>query len=146
MREDTGNSTGSKAGMTDRNKLLALAEEAEKLTGPDRETMHAAFDACMSRTVPSGPGMVTWTREWLRFQRLVNAEAWLDAAMSLVPTKPFPELRPGKWWWSVDNLGCDAHVAYENHDAGIPEYSACAATPALALCAAALRAQAEALS
>ena len=37
-----------------------------------------------------------------------------------------------------------AHVAYENHDAGIPEYGATAPTPALALTAAALLALAEA--
>lgn len=67
----------------------------------------------------------------------------IDAAMTLVPTNPFPELRPGTWWWSVDSLGCDAHVAYENHDSGIPEYHATAATPALALTAAALRARGE---
>jgi hypothetical protein len=70
--------------------------------------------------------------------------ASLDAAMTLVPTKPFPDLRPGEWWWSVDSLGCDAHVAYENHDSGIvPNVGsdADAATPALALVAACLRAR-----
>lgn len=68
----------------------------------------------------------------------------IDAASSLVPTGHFSNLRLGTWWWSVNSLCCAAHVAYENCDtAGIPEFSASANTPALALAAAALEACAE---
>lgn len=67
----------------------------------------------------------------------------LDAAMTLAPTKPYPDLRPGEWWWMMEvrKYEVRAFIAYENHDAGIPEFEAIAATPALALCAAALRAR-----
>lgn len=69
--------------------------------------------------------------------------ASLDAAITLVPSQPYPEIRPGQWWWVVEAREgcCDAHVVYENHDAGVPEFSGKAATPALAFCAAALRAR-----
>lgn len=113
------------------NVLKDLADRIEALTGPDREV-----DAEIARTVYADNCR---NPDW-ECGYVLAYTASLDAAMTLVPTKPFPELRPGEWWWSVDSLGCDAHVAYENHDAGIPEYSASAATPALALCAAALRA------
>ncbi len=67
----------------------------------------------------------------------------LDAARTLVPTKPYPDLRPGEWWWMMEvrKYEVRAFIAYENHDAGIPEFEAIAATPALALCAAALKAR-----
>lgn len=67
----------------------------------------------------------------------------IDAAMTLVPTEPYAELRPGQWWWMIEAWPNEktAHVAYENGDSGIPEFSGKGATPALALCAAALRAR-----
>jgi hypothetical protein len=70
----------------------------------------------------------------------------LDAAVSLVPTEPPRNLRIGKWWWMLETWSdyCRASVNYENGDAAILEESAEAATPALALCAAALRARAAA--
>jgi hypothetical protein len=117
-------------------QLLALAAKVEALKGPDREVDDAIIDAFGWRNdfgVPIPPGFIG----------VPNYTGSVDHAAKLVPTTPFPQLRPGEWWWSVDSLGCDAHVAYENHDSGIPEYSARAETPALALCAAALRARAE---
>lgn len=127
--------------MTDKAKLLALAEAVEKLTGPDREVMYAAFDACLPRTVPSEPNVVVWTREWLRFQGLVNAEAWLDSAMMLVPAN------------SLWNVGTDIDGPYArvlppvgNGWTNSKEHYALAATMPLALLSSALRAQAEALA
>lgn len=67
----------------------------------------------------------------------------LDAALTLVPTKPVPELRPGKWWWLMESWPdeCTASVHYENGDSGIIEEEGKADTPALALCIAALKAR-----
>ena len=137
-----------------REDMLALAERVEGLTGAC-----AGVDADIELAVGN------WSPEhheaWNRYQECGECAnppltspspprpftASLDAAMSLVPTKPFPEIRPGQWWWMVETWPeeCHAHVAYENRDSGIPEYSATAATPALALTAASLRARAEQL-
>lgn len=105
--------------------------------------MYAAFDACLSRSEPSRPGTVTWTREWLRFQKLINAEAWLDAAMTLVPEG---------WGWLVSQpnakaiasglLKKDTPVMGEVQNGIDRRFTVAAATPALALTAAALRAHA----
>ena len=111
--------------MSMKEQLLQLADRVEALNGADRGVDEEIAD-CLNQE--GNPYAYT---------------ALIDHAEMIVPRKPFPELRPGQWWWGVDNLGCDAHVAYENHDAGIPEYSASAATPALALCAAALKARAD---
>jgi len=119
--------------MTDTTKL---AERIEALERDERIWFIRAYEA-VHGTECIDP------KAWRRFEDLVNAGAFLDAAMTLVPSQPYPEIRPGQWWWMVEAREgyCDAHVAYENHDAGIPEFSGEAATPALALCAAAIRAQ-----
>jgi hypothetical protein len=138
--------------------LLALAERCEKATGPDRE-LDGQIDRLLNTRPSNGDYdehenaiwsvkdtsglLIRWSGFACDSFCASAYTASLDAAVSLVPSKPFPGLRPGEWWWSVDSLGCDAHVAYENHDSGVPEYSGSATTPALALCAAALRARAQ---
>lgn len=121
--------------------MIDLIERIEAAGGPDRD-----LDWRIQKALGIGdwPDIDMWPpfMPGSKFEKAIPAyTASLDAAMTLVPTEPFPEMRPGKWWWGVDSLGCDAHVAYENRDSGIPEYSAQGATPALALCAAALRAR-----
>jgi hypothetical protein len=137
--------------MTDKATLLALAEKVEGLDGPDREL---DFDICKAvRSYPSD-----W-RTRLRGASLEYYLAWsdcalrytasIDAALTLVP--------PGAHW----GMGHDANgplagwawvrakVAdgwQEFHSPprmGFERAGPFAATPALALCAAALRARAE---
>jgi len=143
--------------MTDRSKLLALAEAVEKLTGPERETdariAHAikwrwddwvegdlciesySVEAVIDRVQKNSHNSI-----WLYLPRFT---ASLDAAMTLVIKDRD---------WMVDNFDGPAserrHSATVFHERGKPydEYSGHGANPALALCAAALRAQAEALA
>jgi hypothetical protein len=103
--------------------LLELAERCEKATGPDRELDELIDKAALPHE---------WANEFFDPSRhdLPRYTALLDAAMTLVPEEA---------WWSVMRAPCaegyDAEVASDDHRR--------AATPALALCAAALRALAH---
>jgi hypothetical protein len=116
-----------------REEILDLAKRVEALTGPN-----FAIEREIFRVInPNATG--------LSIPKPYTAS--LDAAMQLVPTKPFPELRLGSWWWMVEVWPeeCHAHIAYENGDRGIPEYGGKSRTSPLALTAAALRAIAESM-
>jgi len=127
-----------------REELIALAAKVEGLSGPDRE-----LDWQIVTATGKADFFRQYAKEPLKYRGLVPSyTASLDAAMALVPTKPFPELRIGRWWWMVEAWPeeCLAHIAYENGNSGVPEYSGKAATAALALTAAALKARAEVTS
>jgi hypothetical protein len=145
--------------MTDPATLLAIAERCEQAAGPDRE-LDAEIEAYLTSRVthPRAPGYTLEKQdaEW-KLARLAESgfissarrpappyTASLDAAVTLVPVELPRNLRPGKWWWMLETWPdeCRASVHYENGDPAILEESAKAATPALALCAAALRARA----
>jgi hypothetical protein len=123
-----------------REEIIALAERCEKATGEKRETLtifEDAFALCFPK--PSriwvadnnGP----WTPEYSRhhergwaFSEMLEANAFLDAAMTLVPEG---------WGYSI--CPTSALLTRSTSDHGV---MARAATPALALTAAALRARA----
>lgn len=133
--------------MTDNNTLLKLAEQCEQATGPDRELDAAISEAlgnCLHTPVVQE---VSWSdgtkdlvpvctkcgaknayQEWHRFT------ASLDSAMTLVPEEY-------DFYVADDKHGVHACV---NAKPPISGGSLNAATPALALCAAALRAKAAA--
>lgn len=114
--------------MTD---LLALAERCEQATGPDRE-LDARIEAALAEAdfdALANDGV--HVRDW-------NAPAYtasIDAAMSLVPEGREWRVRwcelPDGTWASIARIG--------ENGCGL---NTSAATPALALCAAALRARA----
>ena len=116
-------------------ELLALADRCEKATGPDRDIdcwIENRLDLAKfvpDRPAPHGGG-------WL--DKRVEPKPYtasLDAAMTLVPEGCF---------WSMPGLVQPLWDARINHHDGLiclPLSQPCA-TPALALCAAALRAQA----
>lgn len=133
--------------MTDRATLAALVARVKAAKVADRgldadvfAVRHPDWKWC-----PREPRAFTNPddAEWIRTPPAYTAS--LDAAASLVPTKPVPNMRLGKWWWMLEAWPseCRASVHYENGDAGILETEAKAATPALALTAAALRAMME---
>jgi hypothetical protein len=142
--------------MTDCATLLALADRCEQAAGPDKELdrcIREALGFCTHRkatryTYQSDSGFecddcgidLYGKRSWPSYTSDLNA------AVALVPTEPPRNLRIGKWWWMMETWSdyCRASVNYENGDSAILEESAEAATPALALCAAALRARARA--
>jgi hypothetical protein len=136
--------------MTDPTTLLALAERCEQADGPDRE-LDAEIEACLTSRVthPLAPG---WTFEaqnceW-KLARLAEIKfisrasrpaphytASLDAAVMLVPEGcgyDFGKNLLGYAWGGV---------TMPDHN----EIEISADTPALALCAAALRARAAML-
>lgn len=112
-----------------------LAARIEALTGPDRALFCRAWET-IKGTSP--------TPEAERFLELLNVKAWEQAAMMLVPEG---------WNWMAgerDQGRCRAYVnngELLNIGSGLrrnPDSVWCevvAATPALALCAAALRAK-----
>lgn len=143
--------------MTDRSALLALASRCEQLTEPDRE-----LDAKIAVALFGGEIIwktANWTMDPYPVRRVQNLAyiggyqnaaipaytASMDAAVTLLPAEQPRNLRPGTWWWMLETWPdeCRASVHYENGDPAVLEESAKAATPALALCAAALRARAE---
>lgn len=104
--------------MTDRSKLLALAEAVEDAQGRDLPMNHEIGSAM------HGLG-------WHAADCLLDFTGSVDAAMRLMPDGAF---------WKVED-----HPSYSLR-AVVEDEQSYGATAALALCAAALRAQAEALS
>jgi hypothetical protein len=111
--------------MSNRDELLALAERVEALDGPDRDV-----DAAVAKII--GHALLTWRIDGKRDTTARAFTASLDAAMSLVP----------EGWGFVVGVrngpfaDCFDPQLYPNQECE-------AATPALALTAAALRALAE---
>jgi hypothetical protein len=122
--------------MSRKDELIALAERVEALTGPDREINKALVPLVGLRLVEEGHpfGLCCYDANGHGVP-LPNFTASLDAAMSLVP----------EGWVSV--RGWDyrnrASRAIFIDDEGVRLFWGRAATPALAMTAAALRAIAE---
>lgn len=124
-----------------RMDLLELAERCEAAAENDFELLEDAFRLCFPRPdriwVTNSRG--DWTpeysewqdRQWKYFE-FVAAKAYLDAALTLVPEG---------YTFSLYGDGC-AGVSPIGHPDDLPTADCEAATPALALCAAALRARA----
>ena len=129
--------------MTKRDELLALAERCEKACEGSRELDAAIYETAIGlgmyesiydrsgdlciRDYPGEPGP--------EYRRLPRYSTSLDAAMTLVPTGH-------DWSLFFDNGSALAGCMPSSED-GCDLTDVPGATPALALCAAALRAQAE---
>jgi hypothetical protein len=115
--------------MTSSNTVSDLAERCEAATGPDRE-LDCAIAVALGRTDEGGSGFHRTFPDDSVFEqvRALLFTASLDAAMTLVPEGAV---------WSVGNFGFD-----EKPMSTVGEIEVNAATPALALCAAALKARA----
>jgi hypothetical protein len=129
--------------MTDPTTLLALAERCEQAVGPDRE-----LDQDISRVLlPAEAEGITRSRYgwsyrvfgpsgWGDFKWLENLpfSASLDAAVTLVPE--------GHEWLRKNEICMTVYRAPTDPKEWARHIDARGATPALALCAAALRARA----
>ncbi len=133
--------------MTDPTTLLALAERCEQAAGPDRGLDAAIMCAFYGYTIhkdsnPAEGHFAFWEGEPEK-SKCVNCSGWarvtehLDAAVTLVPEG---------WGWAISTTGGGLPCAY-GHPPGnglavrwIDDTPA--ATPALAMCAFALRARA----
>ena len=118
--------------MKDKQELIALAERVEKLEGPD-----AKVNADILRALGwTEHGFVAFTPSGHKAMVIPDYLGSIDAAMLLVPEG---------WEWQADTLTMgaerDKHAWFRLHRPDYGEqFEAEAATPALALCAAALRA------
>lgn len=102
-------------------RLLRLADACEKATGPDRGLDCAISDAVQDR-------------EWETEGDRLFYTASLDSAMTLVPEGLSVTL-----YAHGDNAHCDIYAGHPSR--GLLAEVEMAATPALALCAASLRAR-----
>lgn len=115
--------------MTDRAALIALAERCEAATGPDR-----GLDAEMHFRITDGVGCGM-------AQDAPAYTASIDAALMLVPKR-----RPDGLHLHITKIGYPSGIDRSTasiFDEETHVTSASASTPALAICAAALRAMAE---
>jgi hypothetical protein len=127
-----------------KDKLLALAERCEAATGPSFELFAEAFGAING-------GRSALGEKWSAFCALIEADAWLDAAITLVPEGCGIYTR-----WSLKGgetrtadailtreasqaIGQHGHYVAENVNV---EVLGCKTLP-LALCAAALRSRSQ---
>lgn len=109
--------------------MLALAERVEKATADQQAPLLIeAFDLVDWRQRRRGQ-IIENNPNWFRFDKMIRAEAYESAAMALVPEG----LRGLEYEISVGGRKCSAWVY------GAPRCHA--ATPALALVSAALRAR-----
>jgi hypothetical protein len=127
------------------SELLALAERIEKATGPDRWLESEIWrvvngwpeedgERFEDRTTAPAPWWRRDPNDRVAFECAPEFTASIDAALTLVPQG---------WRFSVDNLNRAGPLAICEPDRGA-YVRAEATTPALALCAAALRALASA--
>ncbi len=122
--------------MSDHTTLIALAERCEQAAGPDRELDNAILSALGY----SWRGMAYWHND---DNHVLKGSTFftkiLDAAVTLVPDG---------WGWAVSTTGAGLPCAYGHPPGNGLEVSwiddTPAATPALAMCAFALRARAAA--
>jgi len=135
------------------NVLLELAARCEALGEPDRDLFRDAFDVCFPRPKAMrktgfehiGDGLGPYTNEYRaygdmqgQFNAFLSCQAWIDAAMMLVPAKygQYEVYAP-----DYNTLGWTVHLAWDRN-LHLESQSGFAASYALALCAAALRARA----
>ena len=122
--------------MTDPTTLLALAERCEQAAGPDREldariecavqgiTFRKLLGTCAYRTSRGDIGLMNAKRY----------TAWIDAAVTLVPE--------GHEWLRKSPGGMTVYRVPDDLKEWAQHIDGRGANPALALCAAALRARA----
>lgn len=120
----------------------SLIERIEAATEDQQyDLLCAAFEVVKGkiRDTESRPGFTRWHDDWFVFERKLKAFAFIDAAMTLVPAN-----------WTAWELR--SHSARTRFSADLSRLSECdsseedwaygrGATPALALCAAALKAR-----
>ena len=129
--------------------LLELADRIEAAEGPDADLFWEAWRTCFPK--PSEIWAVlgeTWTDEYTDWQErqmfwscFIDADAWLDAALTLVP-EGWTDVRQHQSRMTDGSVRCYAAIEFDLSDMCLTAEGMAAATPALALCAAALRARA----
>jgi hypothetical protein len=119
---------------TTRDRLLALAARCQAASGPDRELDEAIAVACYPSLIQHNErGEPRWYMHGVRV-RIEDYSASLDAALSLVRPEGLDSINIHRDFGEAEPW-C-AEIGYNS------VHSSTGATPALALCAAALRARA----
>lgn len=142
--------------MTTESELIALAERVEAATGLDR-ALDAAVCAVLrigtehAWAVKNYPAWIAAPNGWVHLEKNGPSfaspafTASLDAAMTLVPSDPWLEIRGPRKYLNIPTRSPNfwsANVSCWNHEG---QKTGWGATPALALTAAALRARSAAL-
>ena len=140
--------------------MTDLIEKLERAEGPSRELFEEVFALCFPKP-PSytkaaqikdfgdeylaelSKAVVVWAESKARFNRMLDAEAWESAALTLVPEGCLFVL---KTLWDADKTAGYAIIQhYAPTSTGGKRYdgetTGLAATPAIALCIATLRAK-----
>ncbi len=120
--------------------LLEVATRVEGARAEEqRELLIAAFETFKGPRDSYVPGRIRrWHPQWFAFEKMLNAEAFESAAMTLVPEGGSFQVSRGM---DADRTGF-ANISVAGDDPAVEpkDFHAFAATPALALTAAALRA------
>lgn len=130
--------TETKGNSAIRKTLLALASRCEAATGPDRELDEAIATAIY-------PGIRRVADRWCLHDVHVRIEGYtasLDAAMTLVPEGWYLDLHDWRWTDDPRWIASLQGITKGERWAGA---SGCGPAPAVALCAASLRARAALL-
>ena len=118
------------------DRIKELIERLEKASGPERELFEAAFFVCFGKVSKSDNDAMA---RWIWYSRLLDAAAWTDAALTLVP-----DYINRRWYIAdSDSNSAGQAVASVYHPADITKGlipRSAGAIPAIALCIAALRA------
>ena len=111
---------------------MTLSERIAAADGPSRELFHEAYAASNYGRLFDLPASIGFQETYARFskfERMLDAEAWTSAAEMLVPEG---------YRWAIGSYG----VAEIRHSVDFRKYAGMtAATPALALAAASLKAR-----
>ena len=137
--------------MTAPDTLVELAERCEKATAEEtgailREAFEAIHGPKPDRILGGSPQLDAWLKLFNPFSALLRAGGFLDAAMTLVPEG----MRENRYYLAIEQVWHEATGWEARFDTPADECGrgdtilAKAATPALALCAAALKALAQA--
>jgi hypothetical protein len=150
--------------MADTEQLIALAERVERAEGPDRELdalIEVAVFGFPQRAYDQANGLRNRGADpldkmlWLKNWGVPRYSASLDAAMTLVPEgwrvgfeqgsrfDHAPEMCMAWVWPFASEYDPDWQLGQEGQQSNPDAQKGYAATPALALCAASLRAMAE---
>lgn len=128
------------------DQLRALADRCEAAMENDRDLFEEAFLAVYPDILVGSPEEILSDR----FVELLDIGAFLDAATALVPTYALHMVRTV--WDEIKTAGIATISQYEDRKEGdqlrrywLREHEASASTPALALCAASLRARAASM-
>ena len=118
-----------------RDDLTALIARVEAATADEQASVLMEVGRALANAPPANTTLEAWGRRWAQFRNWVHDKAFLDAALTLVPEEW------GREFWHEPGEKAQGNVWPPRRRFPRWTCSGFAATPALALTAAALRAR-----